>query len=165
MGPDRLIDRPLQPPIAAIDVGGEEPRAAVGPEVFMLPDKRPDDAAIGFRERQGLDILGPMPRETPLAHVVRHNADRAEHAVIKEQPMASAFKGLLADEPQQVQAFKGNVDSGLFLDFALRTLGRRFTQRHVEFAPDRRAQALVGFLEASEQQNAALIITKVAKAR
>jgi len=165
MGPERLIDGPLQPPIATVDVRGEEPGTAFGTKVFVLADERPDDPAIGFWEWQGLDILGPMPLKPPLAHVVRHDIDRAEHAVIKEQPMAAAFEGLLADKPEQVQAIQGNVYPGLFFDFSLRALGRGFTQRHVELAPDRGAQALVGFLQSPKQQNAPLVITKVAQTR
>ena len=151
---------------------GEEAGAGVaggggqgGAAGFVLKDERPDQLAVGFGEGEGIELVAGIPVEAAFGGVVRRDVDGAEDAVVEHEPVATALEGALGDEAAEVEAGDGDVEAGLFADFALGALGGGFASVDVELAADGGAEAEVGRAEAGEEEDAVVLVAEIAEAR
>lgn len=164
-GERTLFDAPGHLRARAVDVDREKAGTSVSAGTFMCPDEGPDDPTVRLREREGVHLSGFKPVEPTLAHVPGLDLDGSEHPVVEQQPVPLTLEGRLADEPEEMESFNWDMDARFFGDFTLGAVGGRLPCSHVEFPSNRRAEALVGFADAAEKENASIGIAKVAEAR
>lgn len=112
----------------------------------------PEEAAVGFRDGQGVDCSAVEKTEMPLVHGLREARDPFAAVKEKHKPVARALVAFFRNVAEAVEIGVGQPESGFLFRLAPGAFVGGFARLHVEFAADGAPAAFVGRFEPADQQ-------------